>query len=122
MSHFYIATPTEAACWSQPVDEVERQVRIRWPEARIRSREEGPYALEWDVQMTHGLLVGEVDRNGTTLVVRGDLHDCIEAAIWFRELVSEVQPLTFCVSSYRAHIDLRRGMSPEEVAAPFLAK
>ena len=72
--------------------------------------------------MTRTLLVGEVDRNGTSLVLDGDLHDCAEVAAWFREIVPDVQPLIFFDEGYTAQVDLHRGMTPDEIAAPFLAR
>ena len=120
--HHYVTPPTEAACWSQPIEAFERHLRSRWPDARIRPLNDEDRALTWKVPMTHNVLVGEVDRNGTTIVLDGDFHDCIEVAIWFRALVPEVQPLIFFDEVYTTHVELRRGMTPNEIAAPFLAR
>jgi hypothetical protein len=119
----FVSPPNGPAGWSQPVDDFERQIRARWPDARIRllaAREYEPNALEWEVQMTHNLLVGKFAREGTYIVLDGDIHDCAEVAVWFREIVPDVQPLIFFDEGYTAQVDLHRGMNPAEVAAPFL--
>jgi hypothetical protein len=123
VSHcYFVSPPTEPAGWSLPAGEFERQLRAHWPDASIELRDNGIYELEWEVPMTHNLLVGKLDRDRTYIVLRGDVRDCAEVAVWFREIVSNVQPLIFFNEGYTAQIDLHRGMKPEEVAGPFLAK
>jgi hypothetical protein len=124
MSHsYYVSPPTDPARWSQPADEFEQRLRVRWPDARIRLlavHVDEPNAVEWEVPMTHNLLMGKFARDGTYIVLRGDVRDCAEVAVWFREIVPEVQPLIFFNEGYTAQVDLHRGIKSAEVAAPFL--
>ena len=101
----------------------ERALRERWPGAEIRrpTHPDDTHALDWQVGMSHGLLVGSFGKDGETVIVDGDVHDAAEVARWFRSIVPSTAPLVFFDEGYSESVALEDDTSLQDLVAPFLA-
>src|SRR5215472_6071494 len=91
----FISSPTETN-WRMTPSEFLRHLLARWPQASVRTLTlPSPFAFEWNIQMSHGVLEGEFYRDHSALSINGTSEDCAAFALWFRSLVPPQQALIF---------------------------
>lgn len=101
----------------------EQALRERWPDAILAHPRhvDDTHALDWQVVMRHGLVVGALAKDGEIIICDGDVRDCAEVARWYRQLIRSDQPLVFYDEDYCASVELRRDTTSEDLVRPFTA-
>jgi hypothetical protein len=61
----------------------ESAFRERWPNAKLEypTKPSDAHALDWEIAMRYGLVVGSFGKDGVTIVCDGDVRDCGEIAL-----------------------------------------
>jgi hypothetical protein len=116
----FVSSPEAGDPLMDPTD-FERALRARWPDARLHhsAHPDALHAFDWHVEMSHGVMVGSFGKDGETLVCDGDVGDCAEVATWYRSLVPLDRPLLFYDEAFSASVEMRQGMTLDELVQPF---
>ena len=94
---------------------------MRWPNLSIQDVNEGNRLFTWEIpKMKFAALEGYLDATRRVLILDGDIRDCAEFAVWYRQLISETCELVFYDEGYTGSVTLGPDTSVNEITAPFL--
>ena len=117
MSDYLVASPADGG-WHMELDELERLVRARWPQAEITRLDAGAgETLDFEVEAGEPpeRLLCSLLPGGTTLVIRGDLPGSAAVAAWYREQLPSGQEFAFFDEEYSFHVALDPGITASAV-------
>lgn len=100
--------------------EVERFVdllRVRWPTSRIKMipDPEDHHSVEFELPMKESMLLGSLNREGSTVIFYGAIRDCAGFALWYQSAVPEVCPLLMFDESHDRSIGLQPDTTADDI-------
>jgi len=118
---YYVSPPEETDLAIEPYS-FANNLRRHWPSADVQmiDNPQSIRALEWTLPLDKGVLRGSLHQTGQVVVLDGDVEDAAEFALWVRTLVPIEYTLLFYDEGYSTAVELRLGMTVEEIANSFL--
>lgn len=105
--------------WSISKADLETKLRERWAAIPISDVTTGDaYVLKWEGPEIYE---GRLAAAGDAIVMEGEIDACARVAVWFRGLVPATHTMQFFDEGYSASVDIRPGMTAEDLAAHYLA-
>ncbi|HEY6969380.1 MAG TPA: hypothetical protein VJA94_09250 [Candidatus Angelobacter sp.] len=116
----YLASAPVKTGWKMQPSQFASSLIQDWPAAKIRDHTFAfPFALDWEIEMPGGLLLGDFSDDPLGISVDGAFDDCAAFAVWFRSLVPPQQPLLFYDQGFNVDVPLTSKTTVEDLRAAF---